>query len=315
MIKKMERKQKIILGIFFFLAVSMIYFVSSATPLIICSISPDGTTCSSAEESSNGITISSTITSLESQTIKPEKSQEQKDCNQLKFCWSDKDQRCYSMGARITIEPEYKNRKFSWRNESYLYCEQGEYKFVYQKITGEICKNDFECQSNRCNDKKCEQKEGIKITETYNDRETIVRNLFFRENETFYFSGLNKNYSVGFSENNSDFVFFINNNSTSLKNKTLTLNNNSKFIINSISFDNGVANANVTLAESKRSFNDISELFLPIINEEKNENNISVEIQKKEDTVKITGNVIKTEEENYKKGLFEKIINWFSKLF
>lgn len=234
-----------------------------------------------------------------------EKSQKQRDCEKLSFCWHDS--RCYGSGIRITIEPEYKNKPLSWLNESYLYCEvETKSKFVPQKLTGEICENDFQCQSNKCSDRKCKQKEGIKITEKYGDSEIMIRNLFFREKELFHFSGLNKNYSVGLGTNGSDFALLINNNTYTFKNKTIQLDNNSQVILNNIYFDNGVANANITLTESINSFNNMDKLL------EKNDKGV----QKVENKVKITGDVIKTENEILpEKNMFIKIANWFSNLF
>ena len=77
-----------------------------------------------------------TVVSSESQHITPEKSQVEKDCNRLGFCWNNN--RCYSMGTRLTIPPEYTIKELSWKNQTSLYCGQDSKKFVSQKITGEI---------------------------------------------------------------------------------------------------------------------------------------------------------------------------------
>lgn len=263
---------------------------------------------------------------------KTEKSQAEIDCKRLGFCWGN--ERCYSMGARITVEPEDKKQDLAWRDEAYLYC--GEKRFVPQKITGETCENDFECQSNKCFDRICQQKNGIKITEIYSDKETVIRNLILREKEMFYFSGLNKNYSIGFGRNESNFIFLINDETYILNNKIFNLDNYSQITVESILFENGLPRANITLIESINPFND-SEKLLEKINcnglfingtcrkegesfeinntEYKIENMSLVESPKEENSDLITGGVIETKKENFISIFLKRVKDFFDNLF
>jgi len=237
-----------------------------------------------------------------------EKSQAEIDCKRLGFCWGN--ERCYSMGARITVEPEDKKQDLAWIDEAYLYC--GEKRFVPQKITGETCENDFECQSNKCFDRICQQKNGIKITEIYSDKETVIRNLILREKEVFYFSGLNKNYSIGFGRNESNFIFLINDFTFTLEKKTLSLDNNLQVIIESILFENGFSSANITIIEI---INPLDSLDSKDFYSEANKFNLE-EIQENKSPTQITGNIV--EESNngkVEKNIVEKLINFLRKLF
>jgi hypothetical protein len=238
----------------------------------------------------------------------PEKSQAERDCKNLGFCWGN--ERCYSMGARITVEPEDKKQDLAWIDEAYLYC--GEKRFVPQKITVETCENDFECQSNKCFDGICQQKNGIKITEIYSDKETVVRNLLLREKEIFYFSGLNKNYSIGFGRNESNFIFLINDETYILNNKIFNLDNYSQITVESILFENGLPRANITLIESINPLNSLdSEDFYSETNKFNPE-----ESQENKSSTQITGNIV--EESNngkVEKNIVDKLINFLRKLF
>ena len=295
---KMKGKQRITI-VFLFLAVFMIYSVSSTFGVLEDKQTPIGLIVTEEPP----LQISGEIITLEPQNPINEKSQEGRDCNKLGFCWESN--RCYGVGVRITRDPEYKNKELSWLNETHLYCGEESKKFVSQKITGESCENDFECQSNSCVNLICEQKHRINVTEIYNDKETLIRNLFFQEKEMFYFSGLNKNYSMGFDKNESNFVFLINNETYILGNETFNLDNYSQITIEGISFENGLSSANLTLIESK---NLLDNLDL----KKDYENNNSEKI--KENEISITGNAIEEGLEN-KNNLISKIINFFKDLF
>ena len=238
--------------------------------------------------------------------------------------------KCYNLGARLTINPQYPKQDLAWKNISNLYCGEG--GFVSQKITEETCENDFECQSNICNNLKCGQENRIKEAEIYNDKSILIKNLIFQEKETFYFKGLDKTYSIGFGKNDSDYLFLINNNFSSYENKTFILNNNSQFIFNSIIFNDNVAKANVTFIESKNPINDQKKLIEQLtceglfvnelckkegesfVLEGKNyivENKSPKEVSNQGNSAPITGNVIGTQKENF----FSKILNFFKNLF
>lgn len=215
--------------------------------------------------------------------------------------------------ATFYIEGPSYNLGLSWRTEKYLFCEGDKKTFILQKITGEICENDFECQSNKCYNKKCEQKQGIKIIKIYEDQTYLIKNLFFQPNETFYFSGLNKNYSISFGKINTDFIFFINDNSYDIKNKTFVLDSMSHFILNSLSFNDGIVNANITLVESKNSIDDSTQLLENLLGDKEEINVISQqEIPQEENySAPITGGAIETKEQNF----FERLLDFFRQLF
>ncbi len=303
------KKEVIAVVFFLFLMVFMPYFINGATDSNDC---PEGYTFES-----NGLAITSSLDGIgishisgecvpiikettSSVTI-PEKLTAKEDCNRLGFCWHDN--QCYGFGVRVTIKPEYKNKPLSWLNETFFYCEGGSKKLVTQKITEKFCENDFECQSNKCLNNKCVQKQGIQINEISNN-EIVKINLFFREKELFYFSGLNKDYSIGFGKNESDFVFLINNETYIFGNKTFNLDNYSQIVVESIFFENDFPNANITLIESKNPLN-------------KNLNN-SEEIEKGESLNQITGNVIEESNniKNKEKPRFiQRITDFFKNIF
>ncbi|MCK9569236.1 hypothetical protein M0R72_09885 [Candidatus Pacearchaeota archaeon] len=214
--------------------------------------------------------------------------------------------KCYNIGTRLTIEPEYPKKDLAWRNITFLYCDEGKPSFVAQKITRESCENDFECQSNSCINYLCEQKIGINVIEIRKDEDVVVKELLFREKEIFYFSSL-VNYSIGFGrEDEGNFIFLINNITIPLENKTFVLENNSKFIFNKISFENGIAKANVTLIENKNFANDSIKFTDDTAYLENNSTKIP-----SEGTLQITGNVVDDKQEN----IFNKFLNFLKNLF
>jgi hypothetical protein len=216
--------------------------------------------------------------------------------------------KCYNIGARLTMPPLFPNRDLAWRNESYLYCGDDSTQFVPQKIIREKCENGFECQSNKCNEEKCEQNSRMKEIEIYDDKITIVKNLLFTEKEIFHFKGLNKDYSIGFGENHSNYVFLVDNNISSYENKTFNLNDNSQFIFNSIIFEGNTTKANVTFIESKNPIGDPEE-FLSNLWGNKEE---TAELKNETIQAPITGNVINDKKGNFLSDFFEFLKNLFA---
>ncbi|OGJ12673.1 hypothetical protein A3K82_02305 [Candidatus Pacearchaeota archaeon RBG_19FT_COMBO_34_9] len=210
--------------------------------------------------------------------------------------------------VKFSIRGESYKLGLSWRNENYFYCGRDEV-FVSQKITGEICENDFECQSNKCYDRKCEQKRGIKITKIYGDNTYIIENLFFHHNETFYFRGLNKDYSIGFGKTNTDFLVFINDKTYDFKNKTFILDKNSQFILNNLLFEESIPSVNITFIESKNPIDNSTKLLEDL---SKNKEEINNNPLQEEISVSITGDVVG---ENKKPNFFERLLNFFKNLF
>ncbi|MDO8623327.1 MAG: hypothetical protein Q7R52_03700 [archaeon] len=229
-----------------------------------------------------------------------------------------RDDKCYNIGTRITIN--------EWNNKNYLYCNS-EKGFVPQKVTGETCENDFECQSNGCDYTNCAQKTGIGITKIYNNKTTSVINLFFLEQETFYFEGLNKNYSINFKYNNTNLTFLVDNELYDFNN--ISYPTNYQFVLNSISFNNNLIKANMTLIESKTPFNSTEKLFKRLnckeglfIAEDCKKEGESFEMDGKSYQIKnmsllevpedksftsITGNVIETPEKSFIGKFLERI--------
>jgi hypothetical protein len=231
-------------------------------------------------------------------------------CRKINGCYLKEEDKCYTIGTRMTILPEFPDKDLSWRNETYLYCDKDKIgssskKFVPQKVTEEVCENDFECQSNECHNKKCEQKNRIKVTEIYRGKNTFITNIILYDKETFNFMGLDKIYSIGFGENKSEFISFVN--GEPHYTKKIILNNNCQIIFNAILFD-GETFANVTFIESKNSFDDAEKLIKEYLVENKSAEEIPVE---ENFSATITGGVITNTDENF----FDNIINFFKNLF
>lgn len=214
---------------------------------------------------------------------------------------------------RGNIEPQFIIPSYHLKNikldKIYLYCDKNYDQFSFQKITGEKCEYDFECESNVCNTGTCEQKSNIDITRVYNDGITSITKLFFPKDQIFYFQGLDKTYFIGFGKNNnSEFISFVNLHQIPFENKTLIIDNKTQFIFDSINFNNGTITASVTLIESKNPIDDSEELLKSLFEEKE-----IVEIPEisKEYPAPITGNIIGTKENNF----VNKILNFFKNLF
>lgn len=169
--------------------------------------------------------------------------------------------KCYNIGTRLTIPLTIPKKDLGWRNVDYFYCGETSDYLIPQEIIGETCKNDFECQSNDCKNRICQQEPGFKIVEVYNDNVTLIENLLFENEQTFIFRGIKEKYEIGFGENDTDFVFFLNNMSTLYRNKTLIIDNHTHLILNSILFDENLIQANVTFLESENLINDSKKLI------------------------------------------------------
>lgn len=240
-----------------------------------------------------------------------------------------KNRKCYNIGSR-TLDNEY--------------CDLGG-GFVNQKRMGVDCFNDFECESNKCNNGICEQRIGIKIKEIYKDNNTLALNLMVDRGRPFNFYGFNKNiHSVGFvsilknfNNKKDSIIFLINDKNYNFTNRVLFSTKMIKFYLNEIIFNESIPiRANITFIESKVPSDD-GEYFLEQVmcvgvfvdgvcrNEgeifEKDGEkyfikNFSVEkyLERVKDNLTfITGAVVGDKTIN--EGFFIKFLNWFKERF
>lgn len=267
---------------------------------------------------------------------------DRKACSKIDGCWYE--DKCYNFGRRIIEEPEQKYKNIAWINISYLYCGEKKTKYhssmevLKQKVVGETCENDFECESNECSNEICEQKRGIEIVDLYNKNRTIIKNITISYEELFYFQGLKYNYSIGFGrDKNNSIIIWMNNNTNyskydkqkkkniSLENygnlfnynkEYIPIKNNTYLFFNNFIYKEGSINdANFFFMETDDPVDNPKLLIEQLLANETigeiNETQNTFLINNSNGSlISITGNVI-GEKENFFSKLFSKMKNWF----